>query len=198
MGIYADCVLPRLFHWAMRGNLFDDYRRRICASAQGRVLEIGVGSALNARFYGSETRILGIDPAVAGLRIAQRQGSRVHFSAALSEALPFADDSFDHAVSSWTLCSVGDPYQALNEIRRVVRPGGALHFVEHGLAPDGFVRAQQSLLNPLQNMLCGGCHLNRPIDRLLTEAGFRLEGLTTRYEGFPRFATFMYSGRALV
>ncbi len=199
MAFYSECILPLLFHYGMRGRLFDDYRRRICGAATGRVLEIGIGSAPSLPFYDRAECLVGIDPAVAGLRLAQRRADgAIALSAAQCEALPFDDNSFDSAVSSWTICSLADPQQALAEIRRVLKPGAALNFVEHGLAPDGFVAAQQQVLNPLQKLVCGGCHLNRPIDRLLTDAGFELDGLTKRYEGFPRFATFMYAGRAFV
>jgi ubiquinone/menaquinone biosynthesis C-methylase UbiE len=134
--------------------------------------------------------------------MARAQAAWVHFPVSLGEGraeeLPLDDRSVDSVVMTWTLCSVAEPARALAEIRRVLRPGGALIFIEHGRAPEAQVRGWQDRLTPAWRRLAGGCHLNRPIDQLIEAAGFRLAELETGYlvKG-PRPLTFHYRGRAL-
>ena len=104
------------------------------------------------------------------------------------QSLPFPDDSYDAALSTWTLCTIPDPAAALSEVRRVLKPGGTLHFVEHGLAPDERVRRWQHRLEPIQKRIFGGCHLTRPVVDLLTTAGFTIIELDVFYQdGAPKF-----------
>jgi ubiquinone/menaquinone biosynthesis C-methylase UbiE len=146
--------------------------------------------------------LLGLDPSPELLQMARAHSTWVHFPVELSEGcaedIPLDDRTVDHAVMTWTLCSVADPMRALLEIRRVLRPGGSLLFIEHGRAPEPGVRRWQDRLTPLWRRLAGGCHLNRPIDRLIEESGLRLVELETGYlvKG-PRVATFHYRGRAV-
>jgi ubiquinone/menaquinone biosynthesis C-methylase UbiE len=173
------------------------------AAASGQVLEIGVGSGLNLPFYRRDLEGLwGIDPSPQLLAMARAQSAWVHFPVSLgegrAEALPLDEHSVDSVVMTWTLCSVADPAQALAEVRRVLRPGGSLLFVEHGRAPEAGVRAWQDRLTPLWSRLAGGCHLNRPIDRLIEGAGLTLTELETGHlVAGPRLLTFHYRGRAL-
>lgn len=203
LGFYERRILPRLIHFGMRQKQLLPLREQLVAGARGTVLEIGIGSGLNLPFYPREIEILlGLDPSAELLQIAKRHSSWVHFPVELSEGraedIPLDDGAVDHVVMSWTLCSVADPVRALAEVRRVLRAGGTLRFVEHGRAPEPRVQRWQDGLTPLWRRVAGGCHLNRPIARLIEEAGLRLADVETGYliRG-PRFATFHYRGRAL-
>ncbi len=202
MGIYARRILPWLIDFGMRRKPLLRLREDLVAAARGQVLEIGIGSGLNLPFYPRDLEGLwGIDPSPALLAMARTQAAWVHFPVSLAEAraedLPLDDHSVDSVVMTWTLCSIARPEQALAEIRRVLRPDGCLLFIEHGRAPEAAVRGWQDRLTPLWRRVAGGCHLNRPIDRLIEAAGLRLTELETGYlvEG-PRPLTFHYRGRA--
>ena len=150
----------------MRQKQLVPLRERLVAGARGRVLEIGVGSGLNLLFYPRELELLlGLDLSRELLAMAQRQASWVHFPVELCEGraedIPLEDRAVDHVVMSWTLCSVADPGRTLAEIRRVLRPGGTLLFVEHGRASEPGVARWQDRLTPVWRRLAGGCHLNR-------------------------------------
>jgi ubiquinone/menaquinone biosynthesis C-methylase UbiE len=203
LGIYGRLILPRLIHAGMRHRRLEPLRARQVAEAHGRVLEVGIGSGLNLPFYRRDIdEVIGIDPSVELLAMARRHTAWLHFPVKLlhgpAEALPIEDGSIDSVVMTWTLCSVAEPGRVLAEIRRVLRPGGALVFVEHGRAPERRVRRWQDRLTPAWRRLAGGCHLNRPIAPLIEQAGFTLGELETGYlvKG-PRLATFHYLGRAL-
>jgi ubiquinone/menaquinone biosynthesis C-methylase UbiE len=202
LGVYARRILPWLIDFGMRRKPLLRLREDLVAAARGQVLEIGVGSGLNLPFYPRDLEGLwGIDPSPELLAMARRQAAWVHFPVSLAEAraeeLSLDDHSVDSVVMTWTLCSVARPEQALAEIRRVLRPGGSLIFIEHGQAPEPGVRRWQDRLTPLWRKVAGGCHLNRPIDRLIEAAGLRLTELETGYlvKG-PRPLTFHYRGRA--
>jgi ubiquinone/menaquinone biosynthesis C-methylase UbiE len=203
VGFYERRILPRLIDFGMRSRRLAGLRERLVGEAQGRVLEIGIGSGLNLPFYRREVEVvLGIDPSPELLARARRQAAWVHFPVELcrggAEELPLDDASVDSVVMTWTLCSVAEPARALGEIRRVLRPGGALLFLEHGQAPERSVARWQDRLTPLWRRIAGGCHLDRPVGRLIGAAGLRLVALETGYlvEG-PRPFTFHYRGRAL-
>ena len=193
MGFYAERVLPRIIDVAcgMKANV--PLRERVCAGLHGRVLEIGFGSGHNVPHYPpAVTSVAAVEPADAGWRLAGErlaasdvQVDRVGLD---GQALPLPDDSCDTALSTWTLCTIPDPIAALHEVRRVLKPGGTLHFVEHGWAPDERVHRLQQRLEPLQKRIAGGCHLTRRIPDLLTEAGFEITELDVFYEaGAPKF-----------
>ena len=201
MGFYRRRVLPRLLHLAMGHPDLRAYRARVVPAARGRVLEVGVGSGLNLPFYGrGVTGLVGLDPSPELLRLAGSVTRSAPFPVDLvegsAEGLPYGDASFDTVVTTWTLCSVRDPGLALREMRRVLRPGGELLFVEHGLAPDRGVAAWQRRLTPLWKRIGGGCHLDRDVAGLVRSAGWDLVDLRTGHMRGPRPFTFMYEGRA--
>ena len=200
---YDRYILPRLMDLAMRNRVLDRHRRRAIALAQGRVLEIGVGSGLNLALYGPEVdRVCAIDSSAELLRLAaKRIGDApvpVSPARASAELLPFGDRVFDTVVTTWTLCSVADPALALSEVRRVLKPGGRLVFVEHGLSPEPRVARWQRGLTPCWKCIGGGCHLDRAIDDLIRAAGFRLETIETGYTEGPKPWAFLYQGWASV
>jgi ubiquinone/menaquinone biosynthesis C-methylase UbiE len=200
MGIYADIVLPRLCDLSMRNDRLRPYRERVIGAAEGRVLEIGVGSGLNLPFYGPTVReVLALEPAPKLLAMARRvpdPGMPVSFIEASAESIPLDDQSVDTVVTTWTLCTVPEAATAIAEMRRVLKPHGKLLFVEHGLAPDASVRWWQDRLTPIWRRLSGGCHLNRPIQSMIEGGGFHMDRVETGYMAGPKPMTFMYEGSA--
>lgn len=200
MGLYNDVILPRLCHLAMRNRNFLPYRRRVVAAADGHVLEIGTGSGLNLPFYGAAVRdIQGLEPSPRLIAMARcaAEGSAVPvtFIEGSAEAIALDDHSIDTVVTTWTLCTIPHAEQALAEMRRVLKPAGQLLFVEHGLAPEARVRRWQHRLTPAWSKIGGGCHLNRPIETLIEQAGFDLPQLETGYMKGPKPMTFLYEGQ---
>lgn len=202
MTLWADRVLPFLVEKACRSSAILAERERWIPRAHGEVLELGVGSGLNLGFYDRDrvARVVGIDPSAALLARARPRAETapvpVELVEAPAEALPFDDRSFDSAVVTYALCSVGDPARALAEVRRVLRPGGELIFVEHGLAPDPRVQRWQHRLTPLWRRIGGGCHLDRDHARILRDAGFELDELATGYTEGARLLSHTYEGIA--
>ena len=187
MGIYADKVLPRLVNAACRGKATLPLRARVCAGLHGQVVEIGFGSGLNVAHYpAAVTRVHAVEPSETAWALAAERVATARISVDRTgldgQALPLPDDSCDTALSTWTLCTIPDVAVALRELRRVLKPGGTLHFVEHGLAPDAKVQRWQRRLEPLQKRFVGGCHLTREIADLLTDAGFVLAEVDVFYQ----------------
>lgn len=201
MSFYARNIFPRLLDLAMRHREFTRFRERIVPQARGTVLEVGVGSGLNLPFYGSSVeRLYALDPSEELLRMTGRKIEAAPFPVELvpqsAEALPLADQSIDTVVTTFTVCSIGEPLQALREMRRVLKPGGILLFAEHGLAPDLSVQRWQHRLNPLWTTISGGCNLDRNMNELIRAAGFSLTELTAAYARGPRVLAYVYSGSA--
>lgn len=192
MGIYAERILPRIVNVACSTKESEPLRHRVCEGLHGQVVEIGFGSGLNIPFYpAAVTEVAAIEPADIAWKLARKRLARastpIQRAGLDGQSLPFPDDSYDAVLSTWTLCTIPDVETALREVRRVLKPGATLHFVEHGLAPDEGVRRWQHRLEPLQKRFFGGCHLTRPIVELLTAAGFTITGLDVFYEkGAPK------------
>jgi len=202
MSFYEKWILPALIDLSMRNKRLRPYRERVAGAAEGRVLDVGIGSGLNLPFYAGQAReIFGLDPSPRLLARAQRQTQHTeipfHLLEGSAERIPLADRSMDTIVMTWTGCSIPEIRTALMDMRRVLKIGGRLLFVEHGRAPEPSVARWQDRLNPLWLRFSGGCHLDRKIDDLLAEAGFRLDRLETGYIAGPRIMTFLYEGAAL-
>jgi ubiquinone/menaquinone biosynthesis C-methylase UbiE len=201
MSFYEDRILPYLVNLSMRNRRLAPYRKRVIGAAEGRVLEIGIGSGLNLPFYGSRVReVVGLEPSLRLAAMAERakheSSANVTLIQASAEQIPMEGGAFDTVVTTWTLCTIPDAHQALGEMRRVLKPGGQLLFVEHGLAPDIAVRKWQDRLTPIWKRIGGGCHLNRPITTLIASSGFRIDEINTGYMPGPKPMTYMYEGRA--
>jgi ubiquinone/menaquinone biosynthesis C-methylase UbiE len=201
VNFYNRRVLPTLVNFAMTRDEATRLRAAHVPAARGVVLEVGIGSGLNLPFYASGvTRLYGVDPSAELLAMARERAAAAPFPADLIRAsadrIPLTDASIDTVVVTWSLCSIGNASGALREMRRVLRPGGTLIFVEHGLAPDAGVRTWQNLLTPCWRPCAGGCHLNRKMDDLVRDAGFAITELRTEYLPGPGAFTFTYQGRA--
>ena len=200
--MYGNQILPRAIDLTLRGAEFARLRARVVAGLTGQVLEIGFGSGLNIPYYPPRLkRVQAVDPAAVGRRLAAKRAAAcpvpIDYIGADAQALPVGDASVDSALSTWTLCTIPDASRALAEICRVLRPGGALHFVEHGLAPDAKVARLQQRLTPFQHRAFGGCHLNRRIDQLVAAAGLELTRMDTYYMKGPRALGYTFEGVAI-
>jgi ubiquinone/menaquinone biosynthesis C-methylase UbiE len=202
MSLWARHVVPRLIERAAQSPSILDERRRWVPRAHGRVLELGVGSGLNLAFYDPArvAAVTGIDPSPPLLRRAGSRVTRAPVPVTLvegvAERLPFDAGSFDSAIVTYSLCSMDEPARALAEVRRVLRPGGELVFVEHGLAPDAGTRRWQRRLSPIWRRIAGGCRLDRDLPALLRETGFAVDELTAGYRGTVRVMSYTYQGTA--
>ena len=201
MGFYSRFVLPTLIDLVMKDKEAARYRARVVPGVEGRVLEIGIGSGHNLAFYSDAvSAVVGLDPSRELLAMAAKRADKAPFATELvnapAEDMPLESASFDTVLTTWTLCSIGEPLVALGEMRRVLKPAGRLIFVEHGLARSRRVIAWQNRLNPLWRCFSGGCNLNREIDVLIENAGFAIGDLTTEYLKGPKPLSFTYAGHA--
>lgn len=193
MGFYAERILPRVIDKVCATRSMRPLRDRVCAGLTGEVLEIGFGSGLNLAHYpDTVSGVTVIEPSELAWKLAAPRVARaavpVRRAGLDGQSLPFGDDTFDSALSTWTLCTIPDVAVALAELRRVLKPGGELHFLEHGLAPDPKVQRWQYRLDPVEKRLAGGCTFSRPIVDLLTSAGFDIADLDAFYLDGPKFA----------
>lgn len=203
MGVYGEHVLPRLIDKVCGLKAIQPLRARACAGLHGRVVELGFGSGLNLAHYpAAVTGVAAVEPSHTAWKLALERVSAAPFPVERvgldGQRLPLDDDSCDAALSTFTLCTIPDAMAALGEVRRVLKPGATLHFLEHGLAPDEKVRRTQQRLEPIQKRIAGGCHLTREIDDLVRAAGFEIAELDEFYEdGSPRFLGADYLGVAV-
>lgn len=202
MNFYREHVLPRYTDKALGREEYSRIRRRVTAGLKGEVLEVGFGSGLNVPHYPDEVkRVQAVDPAMTGRKLAALRlacsAVAVKYVGMDGQSMPVESASIDHVLVTWTLCSIPDIRAALDEMHRVLRPGGELHFAEHGHSPDPRVARWQDRLTPLQRLVFGGCHLNRPVDRLIAEAGFGIRDLRSYYINGPKPMRYIYEGIAV-
>ncbi|HEV2309636.1 MAG TPA: class I SAM-dependent methyltransferase [Acidimicrobiia bacterium] len=201
MGLYEEHVLPRFIDVALGGKAFGRLRARVAEPLDGEVLEVGFGSGRNVPYYPTEVkRVRAVDPATVGRKLAARRVAEssvpVEYVGLDGQRLPLDDAAVDHVLTTWTLCTIPDVDAALAEIHRVLRPGGALHFLEHGRSDDPNVARWQDRFTPIQRRIAGGCHVNRPIDDLVVDSGLEITDLK-RYEmAGPKVMSTMYEGVA--
>ena len=202
MGFYDRYILPRMLNAAMNQKPIRLQRQKVVPHAEGRILEIGIGSGLNLPFYDAAKveRVWGLDPS-AELRVyAEKEAAQVPFDVEFigleAEDIPLDDNSMDTVLMTYTLCTIPDAHLALRNMRRVLKPGGKLIFCEHGKAPDEAVQKWQDWLNPMWKRIAGGCNLNRKIPKLIEEGGFNLGDVDTMYIPGPKPMTFNYWGSA--
>jgi SAM-dependent methyltransferase len=202
-GLYERRVFPRILDVIMNTAETRRIRSEVCSPLAGEVLEIGFGTGHNLPFLApTVTRLLAVDPMECGRRIGARRLEAspvpVEFVGLDGQSLPLDDDSVDAVLVTWSLCSIDDPLAAVREAVRVLRPGGRLHFVEHGISPDERVRRWQNRLNPLERRIACGCNLNRDIPAVLSTGGMTVETLDTFYaKGDPKFLGWLYQGTAV-
>jgi ubiquinone/menaquinone biosynthesis C-methylase UbiE len=201
VNVYEKYVLPRLIDWAGSKKIATAERRKFIPLASGTVLEVGIGSGLNLPFYGPQVqRLYALDPSRELWKLARQRVREapfpVEFLAASAEHIPLEDMSVDTVVTTWTLCTIPNPLKALTDMRRVLKPEGRLIFVEHGRSPDPGVLAWQNRLTPVWKRIGGGCHLNRPVDDLIADAGFDITQIERGYSRGPKPMTYLYKGLA--
>lgn len=201
VGFYRDQVLPRVVDVVLSGRELSRVRARVASALEGEVVEVGFGSGRNVPYYpAAVTRVRAVDPATAGRTLAAKRVAAspvpVEYIGLDGQELPLEDGSVDHVLTTWTLCTIPDVNRALAEIARVLRPGGELHFVEHGLSPDPKVARWQDRLTPIQRRIAGGCHLNRPIDQLVAGAGLVVTRMDNWSMRGPKAFGYLYEGVA--
>jgi ubiquinone/menaquinone biosynthesis C-methylase UbiE len=203
MGFYTKYLLPKGVHFICGTKRFMSQRKKIVALAEGRVLEVGIGSGLNLPLYDSAkvNHVWGLDPSNELWALAEKTAARVklnvEFIKGRAEAIPLIDRSADTVLVTYSLCSVRSILPALREMRRILKPAGHLIFCEHGQAPDAAVRKWQNRLNPIWKRIAGGCNLNLPIPFLLEQAGFKIRKMDSMYLPGWKPATFNYWGTAV-
>ncbi len=203
MGIYRERFLPHLVDKACGSAELARWRERVTEGLSGTVVEIGFGSGLNVPVYPPEvTEVFAVEPALVARRLAEGRVAASHARIVHvgldGQSLPLDDDSCDGALATFTLCTIPDPTVALAELRRVLRPGGRFHFLEHGLAPDARVATWQRRIEPVQRRVADGCHLTRDPVALVADAGFVVERHESRYASGPKPWTWMTEGFASV
>ena len=204
MGFYDKYILPHFLNCACGSKPILYQREKVVPMAEGLVLEVGIGSGLNIPFYdGSKVdKILGLDPSEElnrmALKVAADKGIPVEFILGGAEAIPLPDNHVDTVLVTYTMCTIPQVAAANKEILRVLKPQGQMIFCEHGLAPDANVSKWQNRIDPYWGKIAGGCHLNRNIPALITEAGFKIESMEQMYlPSTPRFAGYNYWGTAV-
>ncbi len=202
MGFYESKILPHLIELLMKSESFSKQRRQITKELKGKVLEVGFGTGLNLPHYPETVSELWLlDPSEKGKELAQKRIAKLNFPVQFvtlnKDRYEVEDRTFDCVFSTWTMCSIKNLHQALLEMKRILKKDGQIIFLEHGLSDEPGVAKWQNYLNPIQKIIGGGCHLNRPICEQIEAAGLTLKTCDTFYMDGPKFATFMYRGIAV-
>jgi ubiquinone/menaquinone biosynthesis C-methylase UbiE len=202
MNLYSQFIMPRLLDWSMSDATFSDYRQQVLTHVKGETLEIGFGTGLNLPYYPKHIKkLITVDanPGMNALALKRIQASDivVEHNVLSGENLPFASQSFDSVVTTWTLCSIANVEQALKEIYRVLKPQGKYFFIEHGLSNDAKVQVWQNRLTPIQKIIADGCHLNRDIKHLVENHFSHLTIEQFYIENLPKIVGYLYKGVAV-
>lgn len=202
MGLWEDRALPRLVELTCGGKDMARFRARTVEGLSGTIVEVGFGSGLNAPVYPPEvTDVRAVEPSMLARERSARHtagaAATIEFVGLDGARLPLEDASCDGALSTFTLCTIPDVEAALAELRRVVRPGGRFHFLEHGRAPDESVRTWQRRLEPIQRRVAGGCHLTRDAGEMVSDAGFEIVEVERRYVKGPKPFAYFTLGKAV-
>ena len=201
MSLYNKYILPKFLNCACGSKPINYQRQKVVPLAKGKVLDIGIGSGLNIPFYNSDKidKVIGIDPSHELLELAKELANDSKASIDLvigsAESIPYPDNFFDTVLVTYTMCTIPNVVIANKEIWRVLKEDGRLIFCEHGLAPDKKISKWQNRIDPFWGKIAGGCHLNRDIQKLITDAGFSFESLDKMYiPSTPKFAGYNYWG----
>ena len=202
MGFYSRRIFPYLLDWSLSDSTFNQYRQEVLAKVEGEVLEIGFGTGLNLSFYPDAiNEIITVDNNPGVHKLAQKRIDKssitVDHRILSGENLPMSDNSFDSVVSTWTLCSIEKVEQAVNEIHRVLKPGGKFFFIEHGLSNEPSIQTWQNRLNPIQNVIADGCNLNRNIRSIVKQQFSQVNVEEFYADKTPKFMGYMYKGVAV-
>lgn len=201
MGVYDKYILPKFLNCACGSKPINYQRQKVVPLAKGKVLDIGIGSGLNIPFYNSDQidKVIGIDPSHELIELAKELANDSKASIELvigsAESIPYPDNFFDTVLVTYTMCTIPNVEIANKEMWRVLKDDGRLIFCEHGLAPDKKISKWQNRIDPFWGKIAGGCHLNRDIQKLITDAGFSFESLDKMYiPSTPKFAGYNYWG----
>ena len=205
MSLYNKYILPKFLNCACGSKPINYQRQKIVPLAKGKVLDIGIGSGLNIPFYNSDKidQVIGIDPSHELIELAKAKElandskASIDFVIGSAESIPYPDNFFDTVLVTYTMCTIPNVAIANKEMWRVLKEDGRLIFSEHGLAPDKKISKWQNRIDPFWGKIAGGCHLNRDIQKLITDAGFSFESLDKMYiPSTPKFAGYNYCGIA--
>jgi ubiquinone/menaquinone biosynthesis C-methylase UbiE len=201
---YEKYILPKVVHWACDGGPSKKQREKVIPKAKGDVLEIGIGSGLNLPYYNPENirSLTAIDPSEEIWKLNRYHMDNLKFDfkflKSFAEDLPLQDSKYDTVVITYTLCTIKDTVKAMDEIKRVLKPGGKLLFCEHGVAPDQNIRFWQNTINPVWKRVGGGCNLNKNIPYLIESNGFKITEIDKMYLPGWKPASYNYWGVAVV
>ena len=204
MSLYEKYVLPKFLNCACGSKPVARQREKVVPLAEGKVLEIGIGSGLNLPFYDKTKvdEIWGLDPSEElsemARTVATQEGMKVNFISSGAEDIPLPDDHFDSVLITYTMCTIPEVIRANTEIRRVLKDQGKMIFCEHGVAPDDNIRKWQKRINPFWGKIAGGCNIDRNIPSLIQDSGFDIIEIEEMYlPNTPKIAGYNFWGYAV-
>ena len=204
MSLYDKYVLPKFLNCACGSKPVARQRKKVVPLAEGKVLEVGIGSGLNLPFYDKSKidELWGLDPSEElsemARKVADSEQMEVNFISSGAEEISLPDDHFDSVLVTYTMCTIPEVIRANGEIRRVLKNGGKMIFCEHGEAPDENIRKWQKRINPIWGKFAGGCNINRKIPSLIEDSGFDIIELEEMYlPNTPKIAGYNYWGYAI-